>query len=291
MKDRSSVNNDNYHLTLERLAQRTVAYIESCRVEGGGYYFARIPPGSPHDTFYAVATLRLLDTTPRDPEGVAAFFQELFDRNALTTPAAIYYAVETLALLGRLTPAWQPLGEKLQRLQEPAGGFWVPKRLWVEAASRLENTCYAVGALTRLGTPFMTEACTSFVTRELTAALVKGGLPSLATIHDAVAILSLINHPTPQQPTLLAYLRDLCRQEPGFLEHWYYIVATLQRLGHRPPNPERVTEFVLACERTAGGFARSTSSCAIPTILNTFHAVRILNYLSEYLMGEKTGEN
>jgi hypothetical protein len=258
------------------LINRIAAYIESCRVLGGGYYFARIPPGSPHDTFYAVATLRLLDTTPRDPEGVAAFFQELFDRDALATPPAIYYAVETLALLGKLTPTWQPLGEKLRSLQEPAGGFWVPQTLWVEAASRLENTLYAVGALTRLGTPFAAEACASFVTRELTAALAKGGLPSLVTIHDAVVILSLLEQPVPDSAALRAHLHDLCRQEPGFLDPWYYIVATLKRLGHRPPVPGKIVEFVMACERARGGFARSPSPCAIPTILNTFHAVAIL---------------
>lgn len=258
---------------------RIVNYIESCRVAGGGYYFARIPPGSPHDTFYAVATLRCLNTAPRDPDGVAAFFQELFDRGALTTPAAIYYAVETLALLGKLTPAWQPLGEKLRSLQEPSGGFWVPENLWVEAASRLENTLYAVGALTRLGTPFAAAACASFVTGELTAALAKGGLPSLVTIHDAVAILSLLEQPVPDSATLRTYLHDLCRQEPSFLEHWYYLVVTLKRLGHHPPNPERITAFVMACERTRGGFARSPTPCAIPTILNTFHAVAILRSL------------
>ncbi|MDI6632173.1 MAG: prenyltransferase/squalene oxidase repeat-containing protein [Bacillota bacterium] len=267
--------NSRFH----KLVERVINYVESCRVPGGGYYFARIPPGSPHDTFYAVATLRCLGTAPRDPDGVAAFFQELFDRDALTTPAAIYYAVEALALLGKLTPAWQPLGEKLRQLQEPAGGFWVPQTLWVEAASHLENTLYAVGALTRLGTPFAAEACASFVTRELTAALRKGGLPSLATIHDAVAILSLLQQPVPDRAALRAYLHDLCRQEPGFFEHWYYIVATLQRLGHRPPNPERITAFVMACERARGGFARSPSPCAIPTILNTFHAAVILRSL------------
>ncbi|WP_334111212.1 prenyltransferase/squalene oxidase repeat-containing protein [Thermodesulfitimonas autotrophica] len=261
------------------LINRTAAYIESCRVEGDGYYFARIPPGSPHDTFYAVATLRLLDTAPRDPEGVAVFFQELFDRGALATPPAIYYAVETLALLGKLTPAWQRLGEKLRSLQEPAGGFWVPQTLWVEAASRLENTLYAVGALTRLGTPFAAAACASFVTRELSAALTKGGLPSLATIHDAVAILALLGQPVPDSAALHAYLHDLCRQEPGFLEYWYYIVVTLQRLGHRPPNPERITAFVMACERARGGFARSPSPCAIPTIRDTFHAAAVLRNL------------
>lgn len=266
-------------IATRELIDRTAAYIESCRVAGGGYYFARIPPGSPHDTFYAVATLKLLGLSPADPEGVTAFFQELFDRGALTTPPAIYYAVETLALLGKLTPAWQPLGEKLRSLQEPSGGFWVPQTLWVEAASRLENTLYAVGVLTRLGTPFAAAACASFVTRELTAALTKGGLPSLATIHDAVAILSLLEQPVPDSATLRTYLHDLCRQEPGFLEHWYYLVVTLQRLGHRPPNPERITAFVMACERARGGFARSPSPCAIPTILNSFHAVTILRSL------------
>ena len=261
------------------LINRTAAYIESCRVAGGGYYFARIPPGSPHDTFYAVATLKLLGLSPADPEGVTAFFQELFDRDALATPAAIYYAVETLALLGKLTPAWQPLGARLRSLQEPAGGFWVPQTLWVEAASRLENTLYAVGALTRLGMPFAAAACASFVTRELAAALAKGGLPSLATIHDAVAILSLLGQPVPDSAALGAHLHDLSRQELGFLEHWYYIVATLQRLGHRPPNPERITAFVTACERARGGFARSPSPCAIPTIRDTFHAAAVLRNL------------
>lgn len=265
--------------TTRELINRAAAYLESCRVAGGGYYFARIPPGSPHDTFYAVATLKLLGLSPADPEGVAALFQELFDRGVLATPAAIYYAVETLALLGRLTPAWRPLGEKLRQLQEPAGGFWVPQTLWVEAASRLENTLYAVGALTRLGTPFAAEKCASFAAAELSAALAKGGLPFLATIHDAVAILLLLGQPVPDRAALRTYLHDLCCQEPGFLEHWYYLVVTLKRLGHRPPNPEGITAFVTACERARGGFARSPSPCAIPTIRNTFHAAAILRSL------------
>ncbi|MEW6770519.1 MAG: hypothetical protein AB1330_03910 [Bacillota bacterium] len=210
---------------------------------------------------------------------MVAFFKTLRNREALATPAAIYYAVATLALLKRLTPEWRPLGERLRSLQEPAGGFWVPKHLWVEATSRLENTFYAVGALTRLGISFEAERCARFVTQELLAALETDELASLPTVYYAVEVLSALKQPLPQQALPLAHLEKLCRQEVGFLEHWYYLVAALKHLGRIPFLPEKIVAFVLECERTGGGFARSTSSCAIPTILNTFYATKILQSL------------
>lgn len=261
----------------EKLAERTIKYLESCRVADGGYYFARIPPGSPHDTFYAVAALKLLGTGPAQPDGVVEFFQDLFHREALETPAAIFFAVSSLALLGRLDSKWSVLGEKLQRIQDPKGGFWVPRRLWVEAASRLENTYYAVEALTRIGTPFGTEACAQFVAQELASALASGGLASLATVYYGIEILSLLGQQLPKPETLLPYLDNVIG-ETGFLEHWYYLTAIFARLDNPFLYSEKAVDFVLGCER-GGGFARSTNCCAIPTVLYTFYAIEILQVL------------
>lgn len=260
------------------LKKRTVRYLESCRVADGGYYFVRIPPGSPHDTFYAVAALRLLGAGPAQPDRVAEFFHNLLNREALEIPAAIYFAVATLSLLEKLDEKWLVLGEKLRRIQEPEGGFWVPKRLWVEAASRLENTYYAVGTLTRLGTPFDTEACAHFVAQELASALASGRLASLATVYFGVEILSMLKQPLPESVTLLPYLDNVV-EEAGFLEHWYYLTVILVRLSNPPFCSEKAVDFILECERSGGGFARSTSRCAIPTVLSTFQAVTILHAL------------
>jgi hypothetical protein len=259
-----------------KLAERTVKYLESCRVADGGYYFARVPPGSPHDTFYAVAALKLLGAGPAQPEKAAEFFYQLLNREALESPAAIYFAVATLTLLGKLDEKWLVLGEKLRRVQEPEGGFWVPRRLWVEAASRLENTCYAVGALTRLGVPFDKEACARFVAQESTTAMTSGGLASLATAYFGVEILSMLKQPLPESVMLLPYLDNVVK-EAGFLEHWYYLAMILVRLSHPFFYSEKAVDFVLACERTKGGFARATSRCAIPTVVSTFQASAILD--------------
>lgn len=261
------------------LKKRTVRYLESCRVADGGYYFVRIPPGSPHDTFYAVAALRLLGAGPAQPDRVAEFFHNLLNREALEIPAAIYFAVATLSLLEKLDEKWLVLGEKLRRIQEPEGGFWVPKRLWVEATSRLENTYYAVGTLTRLGTPFDTEACAHFVAQELASALASGGLASLATVYYGIEILTLLKQPFPVETNIiLAYLENVS-DEAGFLEHWYYITAIYRHLAKTPRFLYKAVDFTLGCERTRGGFARSPSPCAISTIIYTFYAVEIMQAL------------
>jgi hypothetical protein len=40
-------------------------YIHSCRVDDGGYFFARIPPGSLLDTYYAVMALSMTGSCPK----------------------------------------------------------------------------------------------------------------------------------------------------------------------------------------------------------------------------------
>ncbi|MEW6173756.1 MAG: hypothetical protein AB1510_11955 [Bacillota bacterium] len=273
------VDNAINHSEWGKLAERTVRYLESCRVADGGYYFARITPGSPHDTFYAVAALQLLGVGPVKPDGVVEFFQGLLRREALQTPAAVFFTVSSLALLGRLDSKWSVLGKKLQRIQDPEGGFWIPKYLWVEAASRLTNTYYAVGALTRLNMPFRREECARLVARELNSVLATGELDSLATVYYGIEILTLLEQPFPvETDIILPYLENVSG-EAGFLEHWYYVTAIYRHLGKTPRFFKKVVDFTLGCERTRGGFARSPSPCAISTVIYTFYAVEIMQAL------------
>jgi hypothetical protein len=47
--------------------ERVGAYVRSRQTTDGGFFFARVPPGTMSDTFHALTSLRLLGLSPRDP--------------------------------------------------------------------------------------------------------------------------------------------------------------------------------------------------------------------------------
>ena len=105
-------------------ARKVVKYIERCHLEDGGYFFARVPPPSGLDTYFAVKSLSLLGVKPDRPEAIASFFLNDVRKGTLGGMTSIFVAVEVLNELGRMTDELRSYTrQKIMPLQNSAGGF------------------------------------------------------------------------------------------------------------------------------------------------------------------------
>jgi len=90
--------------TVDRLGysfrRDVLGYIERCRLEDGGYFFARIPPSSGLDTYFAVKSLSILDVRPDLPETIVDFFLKDIKKGSTGGITGLFLAVEVLNELG-----------------------------------------------------------------------------------------------------------------------------------------------------------------------------------------------
>jgi hypothetical protein len=128
--------------------QKVVNYIDRCRLEDGGYFFAHIPPSSGTDTYFAVKSLALLDMKPRNPEAIANFFLSQIKEGTLSSITGIFNAVEVINELGQLTDDLSSCAEEqIIVWRNKAGGFGALENIYIEVPSELEETYRAVKIL------------------------------------------------------------------------------------------------------------------------------------------------
>jgi hypothetical protein len=258
---------------------QALRYIESCHLEDGGYFFARIPPSSGTDTYFAVKSLALLGVKPRNPEAVANFFLRQIKEATLGGITGIFNAVEVINELGQITDDLRSYAqEQIMTWQKKAGGFGALDNIYIEVPSELEETYRAVRILKAIGSTFDEQEVSDFVFSFLNR---DGGYGSnrhstLASTFYATAIHKLLGVDIQKPANTRAYLR---RREKTwqiqFIEDLFWLVEGLANLGEKPAFPDRFTEFVLACQRQGGGFARAIIM-GIPTLEYTFYALSIL---------------
>jgi len=265
---------------LGRSFRREVAkYIARCHLEDGGYFFARVPPSSGLDTYFAIKSLSLLGVKPSRPEATAAFFLNDFRKGRLGGMTAIFAAVEVLSELGRLTDELRSYArQKITPLQNVAGGFGTLGNIYIEVSSELEETYRAVRILRTVGTDFDERRITDFVFSKLN---LDGGYgeerhSTLASTFYATEIHKLLGTGLEKLAATRDYLRKREASWPGqFIEDLYWLTKGLSNLGERPAFPDRSARFVLECQRVNAGFSRAVV-IGIPTLEYTFYALSIL---------------
>jgi len=262
------------------LFQKTVDYIERCRLEDGGYFFARIPPSSGMDTYFALKSLSILGFRPHEPEKIADFFLSDFKQGTLNGITAIFLSVEVLNELGRLPDEIKEYARsKILSLQNSEGGFGSIENINIEVPSELENTFRAIKTLKTIGAEIPYERVYRFVSGFLTpeGGYGSGGFPTLASTFYASAILKLLEIDLNKHEATRRYLRQQEEtREIYFIEDMYWLVMSLSNLNESIRYPEKVIRFVLQCQRINGGFSRAILM-GIPTLEYTFYALTILN--------------
>jgi len=268
------------------LRQQLIEYIESCQVEDGGFFFARIPPSSARDTYFAVKSLHMIGEKPRRPWAIVDYFLNRAKNNSLNGLGGIFVAVEVMNELDqKIIPSLKNRAQWIRHLQNKAGGFGAIENIDIEVASELEDTYRAIRTLKIIGTDFDEQKVTSFVSSLLNqdGGYGREGHSSLASTFYATEIRKLLRIEIPRLTSTGDYLRDredkwranFDKGQVDFLENLFWLVKGLANMGEKSNIPERITEFVMACQRANGGFARTTIM-GIPTLEYTFYALSIL---------------
>jgi len=266
--------------------REVVKYIERCHLEDGGYFFARVPPSSGLDTYFAVKSLSILGVKPDRPEAIANFFLNDVKDSSLGGMTGIFLTVEVLNELGRITDELRDYAElRTMALQNKAGGFGALENIDVEVASELQETYRAVKILKTIGADFDARRITGFINGEsnLDGGYGKEGRSTLASTYYATAIYMLLGTNPPVRTDTLKYFRDTEERwrasfdggRVNFIEDLYWLTLIPANLGEKTNVPDRVTRFVMMCQRTNGGFSRATIM-GIPTLEYTFFALSIL---------------
>jgi len=260
-------------------SREVVKYIERCQLEDGGYFFARVPPSSGLDTYFAVKSLSLLGVKPDRPEAIASFFLNDVRKGTLGGMTGIFVAVEVLNELGRMTDELRSYArQKIMPLQNVAGGFGTLENIYIEVSSELEETYRAVRILRTISADFDERRITDFVFSKLNldGGYGKGRHSTLASTFYATEIHKLLGTGLKK----LAITRDYLRKreenwQEQFIEDLYWLTKGLSNLGEKSNFPDRAARFVMECQRANGGFSRATIM-GIPTLEYTFYALSIL---------------
>jgi len=261
------------------LRRQVVAYIERCHLEDGGYFFARVPPSSGLDTYFAVKSFSILSVKPNRPEAIANFFLNDIAEGTLGGITGIFLAVEVLNELGQMTDELRNYAQpRIMALQNKAGGFGAYENIDVEVPSELEETYRAVRVLKIIGADFDREKVNRFTFSFVRPDGGYGakGYSTLASTFYATEIHKLLGVETGKLTTTKDYLRK--REENWqvqFIEDLYWLALGLANLGEKTNVPDRVTRFVMMCQRSNGGFSRAMIM-GIPTLEYTFYALSIL---------------
>jgi len=259
--------------------REVVKYIERCHLEDGGYFFARVPPSSGLDTYFAVKSLYLLGIKPDHPEAIASFFLNQVKEGTLGGMTGIFVAIEVLNELGRITDELRSYArQRIMLLQNMAGGFGALKNIYVEVSSELEATYRAVRILKTIGANFDERRITDFVLGELNidGGYGREGRSTLASTFYATEIHKLLGTDVGKLTVTRDYLRKREKTwQVQFIEDLYWLIMGLANLGEKSNVPDRVMRFVMMCQRANGGFSRGTIM-GIPTLEYTFYTVSIL---------------
>lgn len=269
----------SYDTMGELVRRKVINYIERCHLEDGGYFFARIPPSSGTDTYFAVKSLAILGIKPPNPRAVVNFFLRQIKEGTIAGITGIFNAVEVINELDQMTDELRRYAQRqIMTWQNRAGGFGALDDIYIEVSSELEETYRAVKILKSIGVTFDEQTVCKFVSSLFNrdGGYGSNGHSTLASTFYATEIYELLAVSIQELDDTKAYLR---RKEQSwqiqFIEDLFWLVESLANLGQRPIFPEKVIEFVFQCGRQNGGFARAILM-GIPTLEYTFYAVSIL---------------
>lgn len=268
-----------YPFTSKELSIKKAAeYIESCHLEDGGYFFARVLPSSNYDTYFAVKTLCMLGFRPPNAESIVEFYMRQIRQRTLSTISGIFTAIEVMREIGQISDNIRKYAQEhiLGQLNR-SGGFGTMENIYVEVTSELEETYRAVKVLKIIGSTFNELAVINYVSRFLNSDGGYGlnGHSNLASTFYATEIYRLLSKDLPVSKATITFLiRKEKEWQIQFIEELYWLVKSLFNLGYQPSFSERVIEFVTSCQRENGGFARA-GTIGIPTIEYTYYAISI----------------
>jgi len=262
--------------------RKIIDYLEKCRLEDGGYFFARVLPSSGKDTYFAVKSHLLLGLVPEQPELIANFFLSQMKEGWLYDVGGLFLASEVLTDLGFTTNELNRYaGSLILSVRNKEGGFGSQENLYIEVISELEKTYQAVKTLATIGVKFDREKIRDFTFGYLNSdgGYGKKGHSILSSTYYATAIHNVIGTDCRELVNTKTFLRKKEKSlQLLFIDELYWLTMALFNLGTAPGSFGSTANFVLNCQGSNGGFARATRA-GISTLEYTYYALSILGRL------------
>lgn len=260
--------------------QQTIRYISERRCASGGYCFYRLDEPNAGDTFYALASLAMLDTLPDDDDATRSYLNTFQHTDGSFANVSVGHAVcRSLAILGE-KPQADPTGWILSLLHPPGD-----RARPVESASLFGNTYLLADLCTRLGIAVPSDKKEAVISAVLGYQHEDTGFGNphatiIETSH-ALAILAALGHPVSQTGSteFVKHCEDpsfgflaVPGVTPAYLEHVHTGVLASSVLGYRSPAHGACRDFLLRCLLGNGGYARSVYGGSA-TLENTYLAL------------------
>jgi len=262
---------------------KVIDYVVNRQNSDGGYTFCQGTESSAQDTYYGLAILNMLNVKFPNVEKTIKFLNEL----NLDSIYSDYHISKALALCG------EKISKKLQvqimsRLNSI--GFFGSVNVFSEVASEFITTFMALELATQLNVNVHKQEIVNWLLqyRNADGGFGTQGQSNINSTYYAIASLSLLEHDVNDLQKSTKFVR-LCEKPYGgftvtpinimpYMEHTFYGVMTLDLVGQQPRYVSKTIEFVLSCQNYRGGFA--SSDRAIPSFVDTYYAVRILQKLA-----------
>lgn len=259
--------------------KKIISYIQKCHLEDGGYFFARIPPSSGMDTYFAIKSLVMLDEKQDNIEKTGLFLKSGIESGSLNNLTGIFLTAEILSELDMINNAFIRHAFKLvQSSKNELGGFGAYKNVNVETPSELQDTYRVLKTLEITGCEINREELLEFTNRFLNP---DGGYgannySTLASTYYATEIHKILGSNLDE----LTIMRDYLKQRESLhtirnIEDLFWLTGALSNLNERIDYPAEALEFVLQCQRYNGGLAR-VPVMGITTLEYTFYGLSIL---------------
>jgi len=257
--------------------EKVVAYIERCQTADGGFFFARVPPAGAADTYHAVAALRILGRKPARTLAVCAWLRRAAVALLPGHPRTVFHLTQAGLALGMNRSLLRRWAAALGGWENERGGFGAWRNLYVEVPSELETTYYAVITGLDLGLEVNRDKVSRFVLsfQNSDGGFGGGGHSTLASTYYAVWILTRLGLESYQLQVAADWLGERASARAfNYLEELYWLTGGLEAVGSPIVDRERTASFVLACQRSSGGFSRAP--VGIATLEYTHYALEIL---------------
>jgi len=268
--------------------ETTIRYIRERRCLSGGYCFYRLDEPNAGDTFYALASLAMLDALPDNDDATLSYLHPFQHPDGGYSNVNVGHAViRSLNLLGE-RPHIDPAEWILSSLLPP-GDSTRP----VESSSLFEPLYLLTGLCSLLSIEIPPEKKATVISAVLRYQHPDTGFgyprsTIIETAH-ALAILGALDYPVSSTGST-AFLKQ-CEDpaygflavpgsKPGYLEHVHAGVLACSVLGYYSPVLLQGEEFIRKCCRENGGYVRSVFGGSA-TLENTYLALDTLDLIGK----------
>jgi len=276
--------------------KKIIEYIEERHLSDGGFFFARVLPSQPRDTYFATLTLTLLNAD-FDKDAVLRFWDKEINANIFLRFSGIFWAIDSLRLLkkGRsvFEKQWKSYATSLIKdHHELAQFFYYPiaelrpdafdsVMLNISLANEYLAELFSLVSLYRsLEQEFDEGKVALHVSgfQQKDGGFGRRNASDTGMTLNALRIFQVLRRDPPNKRKIRTYLQGQFLKF-DYLESLFDVTEGLALLNDSPlPHKEAALDFISSCQRNNGGFSRAMAT-GIPTLENTYQAVSILrNY-------------